>query len=136
MLGKNPNWQTAITATEKVRLLATILEIMDSMRRSGGLNNRALPRMIRGYFSEMACVIYECHRLLKSGARMVMVNDNVQYAGIGVPVDLILSKIAKTIGFDVEKICVLATSKGNSAQQMATYGRNSIRKGYFVWRKK
>jgi DNA modification methylase len=58
--------------------------------------------MVRGYFYEMACVIAECARVLKPGARLFMVNDNVRYAGASISVDVILSDIAETLGFSVE----------------------------------
>lgn len=66
---------------------------------------------------------------------MIMVNDNVRYEGAHVPVDLILSEIAKRAGFDVESIWVLPRGKGNSSQQMGMYGREEIRKCVYVWRR-
>ena len=62
--------------------------------------------MVRGYFYEMACVIAECERVLKPGARLFMVNDNVRYAGASISVDMILSDIAEKLGFSVEHILV------------------------------
>ena len=38
--------------------------------------------MVKGYFFEMACIIQECSRVLKPGALLFMVNDNVRYSGI------------------------------------------------------
>jgi hypothetical protein len=64
-----------------------------------------------------------------------MVNDNVRYAGVGIAVDTILSKIAEDIGFRVEKIYVLPGSKGNSSQQMGSHGRQPLRKCVYIWRK-
>ena len=64
-----------------------------------------------------------------------MVNDNVRYAGIGVPVDLILSDFAESAGLSTDIIWVLPTQKGNSSQQMGRHGRDALRKGVYVWRK-
>ena len=91
--------------------------------------------MIKGYFDEMACVIHECHRILKPNAPLIMVNDNVRYAGISIPVDLILSNIAEEIGFKIENILVLQNGKGNSSQQMGKHGRDQLRKCVYIWRK-
>ena len=66
---------------------------------------------------------------------MVMVNDNVRYAGVVIPVDLILSDFAEAAGFNVEKIWVLPRGKGNSSQQMGRHGREEVRKCVYVWRK-
>jgi hypothetical protein len=91
--------------------------------------------MVRGYFYEMACIIAECHRVLKPGGVVVMVNDNVRYAGASVSVDLILSDIARKLGFDVQNILLLPNGKGNSSQQMGAHGREVLRKCVYVWRK-
>jgi hypothetical protein len=84
----------------------------------------------------MACVIYECSRVLKLGAPLFMVNDNVRYAGASVSVDMILSSFAEDLGFHVESILVLPGNKGNSSQQMGAHGRDPLRKCAYVWRKR
>ena len=99
------------------------------------LNNNGIPRMVKGYFYEMACVISECHRVLKPNAPLFMVNDNVRYAGASISVDTIFSSIAESLGFRVENILVLPTGKGNSSQQMGEHGRDELRKCIYVWRK-
>jgi hypothetical protein len=91
--------------------------------------------MVRGYFYEMACVIAECARVLKPNAPLIMVNDNVRYAGASISVDVILSEIAREIGFQVENILVLPNGKGNSSQQMGSHGREPLRKCVYVWRR-
>jgi DNA modification methylase len=91
--------------------------------------------MVKGYFYEMSCVIQECYRILKKDSLMFMVNDNVRYAGVSISVDLILSNIADNLGFKIEKILVLPNKKGNSSQQMDTYGKDALRKCLYVWRK-
>jgi DNA modification methylase len=91
--------------------------------------------MARGYFYEMACVIQECFRVLKPGAFLFMVNDNVRYAGASISVDMILSDFAEKLGFVVENILVLPSDKGNSSQQMGNHGRDPLRKCIYVWKK-
>ncbi len=71
----------------------------------------------------------------KPGGRVVMVNDNVQYHGEEIPVDLILSDFATGAGLIVDHIWVLSRGKGNSSQQMGAHGRNEIRKCVYVWSK-
>ena len=106
------------------------------MKENGNLNNTGIPRMVRGYFYEMACVIFEFARVLKPNAPLIMVNDNVRYAGASVSVDMILSDIALNLGFEMENILVLPNGKGNSSQQMGEHGRESLRKCVYIWRKK
>ncbi len=131
----NPKWETAIQIADSQELLQMILTYLDAQKAAGALNNNGIPRMVRGYFYEMACVIYECARVLKAGAPLFMVNDNVRYAGASISVDLILSTIAEQLGFEVEQILVLPSEKGNSSQQMGEHGREALRKCVYVWRK-
>jgi hypothetical protein len=123
----------SLDAFESQELLGLILKYLDMCRNEGLLNNNGIPRMVRNYFKELAVVIFECARLLKPGARFIMVNDNVRYQGVNIPVDLILSDIAQRAGFDIEVIWVLPIGKGNSSQQMRTHGREELRKCVYVW---
>lgn len=135
LLGINPLWTDVLAVTEKQELLQTILSYLETQKLAGNLNNQGIPRMVRGYFYEMGCILAESVRVLKPGAKLIMVNDNVRYAGATISIDLILSDIAEKIGFAVENILVLPTGKGNSSQQMGEHGRESLRKCVYVWRK-
>lgn len=135
LLDINPKWCTAIEITNNNNLLKIILEYLEYKRKNKTLNNSGIPRMVKGYFYEMACVIYELYRVMKKGGKVYMVNDNVRYAGASIAVDLILSEIANELGFDIEKIAVLPNGKGNSSQQMGLHGRETLRKCVYIWRK-
>jgi DNA modification methylase len=136
LLAMNPAWQPALAAADRQPLLQKILAYLDDRRKMDLLNNNGIPRMVRGYFYEMACVIAECARVLKRHAPLIMVNDNVRYAGASVSVDIILSELAAEFGFAVEQILVLPNGKGNSSQQMGAHGREPLRKCVYVWRKR
>lgn len=136
LLAMNTSWQSAISAAERQPLLQKILGYLDDQRKMDLLNNNGIPRMVRGYFYEMACVIADCARVLKRRAPLIMVNDNVRYAGASVSVDIILSELAAELGFEVENILVLPNGKGNSSQQMGAHGRERLRKCVYIWRKR
>ena len=135
LLGIKPKWQKAVEVADNQKLLQKILEFLQIEKEEKRLNNDGILRMVRGYFYEMACVIAESARVLKQGAPLIMVNDNVRYAGVSISVDLILSDFARQLGFNVEKILVLPGSKGNSSQQMGAHGREVLRKCVYIWRK-
>jgi len=135
LLSINPKWVNAIAAADGQELLQSILSYLEDEKAEGRLNNSGIPRMVRGYFYEMACVIAECARVMKSNAFLFMVNDNVRYAGASISVDMILSNIAEKLGFHVENILVLPNGKGNSSQQMGRHGRDPLRKCVYLWRK-
>lgn len=136
LLAFNQAWRAAIAVADQQELLQMVLQYLEEQKEQGSLNNNGIPRMVRGYFYEMACVIAECARVLKPGAPLIMVNDNVRYAGASVSVDLILSDFAEKLGFNVEQILVLPDGKGNSSQQMGEHGREALRKCVYVWRRK
>ena len=135
LLKITPRWTTAIAAADGQTLLQAVLKYLDDQKAQGVLNNNGIPRMVKGYFYEMACIIAESARVLKPNAPLIMVNDNVRYAGASVSVDLILSSIAEKLGFQVENILVLPNGKGNSSQQMGEHGRDALRKCVYIWRK-
>ena len=132
----NGDWRKAVSAADQQEALRAALDYLEGARARDELNNNGIPRMVRGYFYEMACIIQECARVLKGGAKLVMANDNVRYAGASIPVDLILSDIAAKLGFEIESILVLPSGKGNSSQQMGTHGRDALRKCVYIWTRK
>lgn len=132
---QTPRFKSAMSAFENQDTLGAILAFLERKGREGTLNNSNVPRMVRNYFLESAIVIQELARTLRPGGRIIMVNDNVQYAGEEVPVDLILSDFAHGAGLQTESIWTLSRGKGNSSQQMGRHGRNELRKCAYVWRK-
>lgn len=132
----NSNWQETINIVQKQMLLKKIIDFLEEKKQKKELNNNGLPRMIKSYFFELSCVIYELHRVLRKNGCVIMVNDNVRYAGVEISLDLILSDIAESIGFTVEQISILPNGKGNSSQQMGVHGRKALRKCVYIWRKR
>lgn len=125
----------AVRSFEKQETLQKILPILYQLRDQRELNNANIPVMVENYFFEMSCLITEMARVLAPGGSVVMVNDNVQYHGEEIPVDLILSDFAQNVGLQVESIWVLPRGKGNSSQQMGIHGRHELRKCVYVWSK-
>lgn len=128
-------YQVGLAAFQAQGLLQSIIAYLEKCRDQGLLNNPGIARMVRNYFLELALVIADCGRILRPGAPFVMVNDNVQYQGVPIPVDIILSDIARQVGFEVERIWILPRGKGNSSQQMGAHGRREARKCVYVWRR-
>ena len=131
--GRGGLFNKAARIFDDQRALHEVLDILYNNKKE--LNNPNIPRMVENYFFEMNLVINELYRVLAPGGKVVMVNDNVQYSGEEVPVDLILSDFAFHAGYSIENIWVLPRGKGNSSQQMGTRGRNEIRKCIYVWTK-
>jgi hypothetical protein len=128
-------FEAASCAYHNQRMLSLVLEYLNVCKDDGTINNPGIVRMVKNYFFELALLIFASAKVLKAGAPLVMVNDNVRYEGAHVPVDLILSDIAEQARFEVETIWVLPKGKGNSSQQMGRHGRQEIRKCVYIWRK-
>ena len=113
---------------------AAIHEALNILREHiDELGNRQVIRLIEGYFLEMAVIVAELGRVLRPGGVVIMVNDNVQYHGEEIPVDMVLSDFAERSGFRCERIWTLPRGKGNSSQQMRRFGRREIRKCVYRW---
>jgi len=125
----------AIAAFTNQPALQEVLAILYRLKEQNELNNLNIPSMVENYFFEMNLVIHELARVLSKGGRIIMVNDNVQYHGEEIPVDLILCDFAEHAGLSVDAIWVLQRGKGNSSQQMGAHGRNELRKCVYVWSK-
>ena len=122
---------TASRLYKSQRAIHEVLAILKERVRD--LSNPHVIRLIEGYFLEMAVVITELGRLVRPGGTVIMVNDNVQYHGEEVPVDLILSDYAEQCGFACTHIWTLPRGKGNSSQQMGRFGRRELRKCVYRW---
>ena len=121
----------AIGMYEEQGALQEVLTILKE--RKSELSNPHVIRLLEGYFLEMAVIIAELGRIIRPGGTVIMVNDNVQYHGEEVPVDLILSDYAERSGFICERIWALPRGKGNSSQQMGRFGRRELRKCVYKW---
>ncbi len=80
--------------------------------------NKNIPDMVAGYFDDMTGVLRRTFQVLNPGGASAIVVANSSYQGLIVPTDLLLAKIAKELGFKVERIVKARTIRGSS-QHMA-----------------
>lgn len=129
--GESPLLASAFSMYDEQRAIHEVVAIL--RERSKELSNPHVIRLLEGYFLEMAVVVAELGRIIRPGGAVFMVNDNVQYHGEEIPVDLILSDFAEQSGFQCQRIWVLPRGKGNSSQQMGRFGRRELRKCVYQW---
>ena len=125
----------AVSAFNECYILQDIIASLKELKEDNKLNNPKIYDLVKNYFYEHSFVVFQMARILNNGGKIYYVNDNVQYAGITIPVDIILSEYAKKAGLKINCIYVLSQSKGNSSQQMGVHGRRGLRKCVYVWRK-
>ncbi|GAB4577490.1 MAG: site-specific DNA-methyltransferase [Anaerolineales bacterium] len=90
--------------------------------------------MLTGYFEDMYFCLKSINKVMKTDAPCAFVVGNVRHAGVMIPVDEILAEVGKQAGFKFEKAWV-ARLRGNSAQQMAKYGREPARETIVIFKK-
>ncbi len=88
--------------------------------------------MLMGYFEDMYYCLKSAYSRLKPNAPCAFVVGNVRHAGVMVPVDEILIEIGEQAGFEFDCGWV-ARLRGNSAQQMAIYGREPSRETIVIF---
>lgn len=114
---------------EPPELMAALSEI-----DAKGADTR-IPRMLSGYFLDMFLCLKEMARVSQVGAHIALVVGNAQYAGVAVMVDELLASIGEQAGLECERIQAVRY-RGNSAQQMAEFGRIPSRESVITFRKR
>jgi len=98
------------------------------------VTNRRVRPMVAGYFKDMWTHLRAVRPLLRRGARLAYVVGNVRHAGVMVPVDSILVSLARRAGYRFEGAWIIR-ERGNSAQQMGTFGREPARESVVFFRR-
>jgi len=104
-----------------------------SIKKIDGFVDRRLPKMLLGYFEDIYLLMKNLKTAIKPNAPIALVVGNVRYAGVDILVDELLVEVAKQAGFSHEKTWI-ARFRGNSAQQMARYGRTPMRESIVLLR--
>ena len=105
-------------------------ELLPLLREQKLWTNR-IPNMLKGYFADMEEVLKQVYSILKVGGHCSIVVSNSAYAGIVVPTDVLLAKIAKKIGFTVtevkvERLIVTSSQQYKKTEGLRKYLRESI----------
>ncbi|MBM2811826.1 MAG: putative modification methylase [Chloroflexi bacterium] len=79
--------------------------------------------MLRAYFADMRLSLLEQKRICQPGARVVIIVGNSSYRCVPIATDLILARLAESVGFSVEQVRV-GRRLNTSSQQMALYNAN------------
>jgi DNA modification methylase len=99
--------------------------------RNNGEDDR-IPDMLEGYFLDMYLCLREVRRVCKSKAMIALVLGNARYSGRTIPVDKLTAEIGEQAGLKCKKL-VIVRYRGNSAQQMGKFGRQSSRETIVIF---
>lgn len=98
------------------------------------LHDKRLRRMIDGYFVDMYLCLKEIRRVCQRGGRAALVVGNAQYGGVPLEVDELTAEVGEQAGLRCTEIRTVRV-RGNSAQQMATFGRKKARESVVFFEK-
>jgi len=104
---------------------------IDSLPES--VDSRISP-MLKGYFEDMFLCFKAAESRLMPNGTCAFVVGNVRHAGVMVLVDEILAEVGEQAGLKFDAAWV-ARLRGNSAQQMAIYGREPSRETILFFKK-
>ncbi|MDR2667195.1 MAG: site-specific DNA-methyltransferase [Holosporales bacterium] len=79
--------------------------------------NTRLPLMIQAYFEDLCLVLRTLRKKAKTNASMCIVVSTSAYAGVEIPVDLIIADLANQTGWALREVTVLRHLKRVSCQQ-------------------
>ena len=87
--------------------------------------------MLNGYFADMEEALKQIYDALKAGGHCAIVVSNSSYAGVIIPTDALLAKIARRIGFTVieietERLIITSSQQYKKTEAMRKYLRESI----------
>ena len=93
--------------------------------------NKNIPNMVKLYFIEMTNFLNTLKKKMKKNSKIGIVVGNSSYQGVPVAADLILSEIAKSLGYKIKEIIVTRNNETSSQQykkigNLIKYIRESI----------
>lgn len=97
------DWKKPIKSDFGILYTNTFNEII---KRKDQLWNTQIPMMIQAYFEDMEKILVSLHQKADKDASIWLVVSTSAYAGIEIPVDLILADIGEKIGWSLEEIIV------------------------------
>jgi DNA modification methylase len=92
------------------------VDIISELISSFNIWNKNIPDMIRGYFDDMNRLLSQLYITLAKGGKVYIIIANSVYKGVIVPTDLLISRLAKKVGFEVVKIGVARKIRASSQQ--------------------
>lgn len=117
-----------IDATEYSATLRTVITELDQREPEARIR-----KMILGYFADLTLVFANIKKYIAHEGFVSLVVSDARFNGVIIPVRKILDEIAICNGFAQDVEWVLRW-RGNSSQQMGTYGRDPVAESVLIWR--
>lgn len=108
---------------------SSFLECHEAIRAErANLWDRRIPEMIQAYFEDLRAVLRRLRALARDDASAWLVVSTSAYAGVEVPVDLILAHIGTQVGWSLREVRVLRhlRSSGQHQRRLSSTERASV----------
>jgi len=79
-------------------------DITDGIKRRGSYRRMDMPNIVHKYFNDMFRIMSKVYNAMNDGGRFILVVGDSLIADVYVPTDLLIARIGKDIGFNVESI--------------------------------
>jgi DNA modification methylase len=107
-----------------VKELKNFIAFLNSL--NGSLWNKNIPNMIKGYFFDMENLLANLRSKLTPGAKLYINVSNSAYCGMICEVDIIIARIAESLGYKLIDIRLARYIKSSSQQTLKDKIRESI----------
>lgn len=126
--------QVAWTKTQAYQspLLRTYVK---SLREASVLWSPHLPDMVQAYFDDMHSVLGALHHYVRPAGQVWFVVSTSAYAGIEIPVDLLLAEVGEAAGFHLDSINVLRRLRSSGQHWQGQGTKPPLRESLIIWRK-
>ncbi len=108
-------------------------KVYGNILESENLWDKQIPIMIQSYFEDMQNVLSSLNEKAKKNGQLWLVVANSVYAGIEIPVDLILAEIGTRKGWELKRIEVLRKIQRRKTKHNGNI--NSVRESLIVFQK-
>lgn len=92
--------------------------------------NKRLPLMIQAYFEDISKVLSLLLERASANAQVWLVVSTSAYAGIEIPVDIIVGELAQKIGWQLRELSTIRHLRRISVQQWERLSRSNVRKPF------
>ena len=102
--------------------------------REDKLWDKRIISMVQAYFSDMADILRECGRVVRPNGQAWIVVSTSAYAGIEIPVDLILADIGCRNGWSLRGVNVLRNIRSSSQHwgNLKAGAKSSLRESLII----
>ena len=105
------NWEDPTEDDFGVLYQSSFSEIKDQKE---SLWDKRIPMMIQAYFEDMKHILSSLLKIANPGAQLWLVVSTSAYAGVEIPVDLIISDIGNNVGWELQEVGVMRQLRSSS----------------------